>query len=79
VTESETVERGKYITVNIPVKLFLRIEKLVVRNKDFKTVTDYVTFVLRELVMAHAKETQDCFNSEDLLKLKEKLEALGSM
>ncbi len=72
--------RGKYTTVNIPVKLFLRIEKLIEQNKDFKTVTDYVTFVLREIVVAHATNNLDvCFDSEDLVQLKNRLEALGAM
>jgi len=76
-TESDTVTRGKYATVNIPIKLFLRIERLVDRNNDFKTVTDYATFVLREVVMAHANHPENCFNSKDLEQLKHRLEALG--
>ena len=79
-TESDTLVRGKYTTVNIPVKLFARIEEVIGRNKDFKTVTDYVTFVLREVVMAHATHSsEDCFNSEDLEQLRNRLEALGAM
>jgi hypothetical protein len=79
-SESDTVVRAKYTTVNIPVKLFLRIEKLISQNQDFKTVTDYVTFVLREVVMARAASgTEECFNSEDLAQLKSRLEALGAM
>jgi len=79
-TESTTVVRGKYTTVNIPVKLFLRVEKLIGETKDFKTVTDYVTFVLREIVMTHMINNPDeCFDSEDLVQLKSRLEALGAM
>jgi len=78
--ETDVVVRTKYTPVNIPVKLFLRLEKQIEQNQDFKTVTDYVTFVLRELVMAHAtKDGSDCFNSEDLELLKQRLEALGAM
>ena len=79
-TESDVVVHAKYTTVNNPVKLFLRIERLIERNKDFKTVTDYVTFVLREIVMAHAtKDTEDGFDSEDLEQLRIRLEALGAI
>jgi hypothetical protein len=78
-TESETVARGKYATVNIPVKLFVRIERLVDRNNDFKTVTDYVTFVLREVVMAHSNDPKSCFDSKDLEQLKYRLEALEAL
>ncbi len=79
-SESDTVVHSKYTTVNIPVKLFVRIEKVIERNQDFKTVTDYVTFVLREIVMAHGTaNSEDCFNSEDLKQLKIRLEALGAM
>lgn len=79
-SESSSVMHAKYTTVNIPVKLFIRIEKLVEKNKDFKTVTDYVTFILREVVVAHAtSDSDDCFNSADLEQLRIRLEALGAM
>jgi hypothetical protein len=78
--ETDTVVRAKYTTVNIPVKLFERIEQLIQPEKEFKTVTDYVTFVLREIVMTHAtKDSEDCFNSEDLKQLKTRLRALGAI
>jgi hypothetical protein len=74
------VVRAKYTTVNIPVKLFLRIDQLIEENKDFKTVTDYVTFVLREIVMEHtSKNKEDGFDDEDLELLKKRLTALGAM
>jgi hypothetical protein len=74
------VVRTKYTTVNIPVKLFNRIEKIIERENDFKTVTDYVTFVLREIVMAHAgDDSGNCFDSQDLVHLMKRLEALGAL
>jgi hypothetical protein len=79
-TESGTVVHNKYTTVNIPVKLFARIERVIEPDKEFKTVTDYVTFVLREVVMAHAaKDSEACFDSVDLQQLKNRLEALGAL
>jgi hypothetical protein len=79
-TESEAVARPKYATVNIPVRLFVRIEKIIKQNNDFKTVADYVTFVLREAVIEHSAHGDAAiFNSEDLERLRERLVALGSL
>lgn len=78
ISETSTVVRSKYTTVNIPVKLFNRIERIIRQDNDFKTVTDYVTFVLREIVVAHAGR-EDCFDSRDLQELMKRLEALGSL
>jgi len=79
-TESETVIRPKYATVNIPIKLFLRIDKIIKQKNDFKTVADYVTFVLREVVIEHsAYDDKEVFNSKDLDRLRQRLAALGSL
>ena len=79
-TESETVIRPKYATVNIPIKLFLRIDKIIKQKNDFKTVADYVTFVLREVVIEHsAYDDKEVFNSNDLDRLRQRLAALGSL
>lgn len=78
--ESETLVRPKYATVNIPIKLFLRIDKIIKQKNDFKTVADYVTFVLREVVIEHsAYDDVEMFSSKDLERLRKRLAALGSL
>ncbi|MDG7011229.1 MAG: hypothetical protein JRN57_03820 [Nitrososphaerota archaeon] len=69
---------AKYTTVSIPRALHERIQKLIAAKDGFKSVSDYVTYVLREIVEMHETErTPDPFTSEDVEKIKERLKALG--
>jgi Arc/MetJ-type ribon-helix-helix transcriptional regulator len=70
--------QSKYTTVSIPVTLHDRIEKMIVKKPGFKSVSDYVTYVLREVVAMHeTKEVPEPFTSEDVAEIKERLKALG--
>jgi len=73
---SDKVDR-KFTTVSIPVTLFNRIKRLI-EGTGFTSVSDYVTYVLREVVAMHEKEKfAEPFSKEDIEKIKEKLRALG--
>ncbi|HKT22516.1 MAG TPA: ribbon-helix-helix domain-containing protein [Nitrososphaerales archaeon] len=68
----------KYTTVSIPQTLHQRLEKLISQKTGFKSVSDYVTYVLREVVAMHeTKETPQPFTSEDVEEIKARLKALG--
>ncbi len=68
----------KYTTVSIPVTLHRRLEKLISSKTGFKSVSDYVTYVLREVVAMHeTKETPQPFTSTDIEEIKARLKALG--
>ena len=68
----------KYTSVSIPLTLHRRLEKLIAKKTGFKSVSDYVTYVLREVVAMHEmKETPQPFTSTDLAEIKERLRALG--
>jgi Arc/MetJ-type ribon-helix-helix transcriptional regulator len=68
----------KYTTVSIPVTLHERLEKLIDKKTGFKSVSDYVTYVLREVVAMHeTKESPEPFTSEDVEEIKSRLKALG--
>jgi Arc/MetJ-type ribon-helix-helix transcriptional regulator len=70
--------KPKYTTVSIPVTLHVRLEKLISKKTGFKSVSDYVTYVLREVVAMHeTKEIPEPFTSEDIVQIKERLSALG--
>ncbi len=74
---SEKKPSGKYTTVSIPRTLYTRIQKLI-EGKGFKSVSDYVTYVLREVVAMHESEVQEePFTKEDLEEIKKRLRALG--
>jgi len=68
----------KYTSVSIPLTLSKRLEKLIAKKTGFKSVSDYVTYVLREVVAMHEmKEVPEPFTSTDLAEIKERLRALG--
>lgn len=69
---------NKYTTVSIPRTLYKRVEKLIKTKSGFKSVSDYATYVLREIVQMHETEhTPEPFTSEDIEQIKERLKALG--
>ena len=69
---------SKYTTVWIPRTLHQRIERPIEKKPGFKSASDYVTYVLREIVEMHETEhTPEPFTSEDVAKIKERLKALG--
>ena len=70
--------QNKYTTVSIPVTLHERVEKIISKKTGFKSVSDYVTYVLREVVAMHeTKEVPEPFTSEDIEEIKTRLKALG--
>lgn len=69
--------KRKYTTVSIPVTLYERIKRLI-EGTGFSSVSDYVTYVLREVVAMHeAERSQEPFTEEDLERIKQRLRALG--
>lgn len=70
--------RSKYTTVSIPVGLHNRLQKLVKKKGGFKSVSDYVTYVLREVVAMHeSDEVPGAFTSKDIEEIRARLKALG--
>lgn len=67
-------EERKYTTVSIPAPLFEKIQNKI-KDTGFTSVSDYVTFVLRE-ILAHGTN-EEAFNEEDERKVKERLRSLG--
>jgi len=69
-TTNNTVAR-KYTTITIPAPLFAKIKKSIEKT-GFSSVSDYVTFVLRETVVEAGKR-----DGKDKGAVLRKLEALG--
>ena len=68
---------NKYTTVSIPFSLGRRIDNII-KNTGFKSVSDYVTYVLREVVAMHeAEKLAQPFSTEELEAIKGRLKALG--
>ena len=65
------------VTVKIPRPLYLRIQQ-VIENSGFNSPTDFIVFVLRDLVGEREQtESSDRFSPEELLAIKRKLKNLG--
>jgi len=67
-------EDKKYTTVSIPTPLFEKIQQKI-KDTGFTSVSDYVTFILRE-ILAHSSDNE-AFSEEDEKKVKERLKSLG--
>ncbi len=69
--------KGKYTTVSIPVTLYNRIKKLI-EGTGFTSVSQYVTYVLREVVASHEEaKYSEPFTEEDKRRILERLRRLG--
>jgi len=77
VEAKKVIGKRKFTTVSIPITLYNRIKNLI-QGTGFTSVSDYVTYVLREIVAMHeAERTEEPFTPEDVERIKEKLRALG--
>jgi len=65
----------KRTTVSIPTALYRQLEEMI-RGTGFTSVSEYVTYILREVV-ALKKGKDPHLTPEDLEQIRKKLEALG--
>ncbi|HLD76073.1 MAG TPA: hypothetical protein VI874_03580 [Candidatus Norongarragalinales archaeon] len=64
---------SKYTTVSLPTVLFEKIKKRIEKT-EFTSVSDYVTYVLRELI---SDEPEEQTVQDDEEKVKDRLRSLG--
>ena len=70
-TKKEAKKAGKFTTVSIPVQLFEKIKKRI-EGTGFTSVSDYVTYVLREVLASlEEEEKEKPFSREEEEKVKE--------
>ncbi len=76
--EEEKERRGRYTTVSIPITLYNRIKELI-KDTGFTSVSQFVTYVLREVVASMEKEKLESqsISEEEKQKIIEKLKKLG--
>ena len=67
--------KRRYTTISIPVPLYEKVKKMI-EGTGFSSVSDYVTYVLRELVASYEESRLD-FTREDEERIKRRLRALG--
>lgn len=61
------------VTIKIPYPLYKNLQK-VIKDSGFASVTEFVTFVLRDVISTKGKEL---LSSEEVAKIKDKLKKLG--
>ena len=66
---------SEIVEVKIPRDIYEEIEERI-KNTEFSSVDEYVTYVLRE-VLASLEEEEEVFTEEEEEKAKERLRALG--
>ena len=71
-------QKTKYTTVSIPVTLYNRIKSLI-EGTGFTSVSQFVTYVLREVVAETEKEMLEAqqIPEQDKQRILEKLKRLG--
>jgi Arc/MetJ-type ribon-helix-helix transcriptional regulator len=67
-------EEKKYTTVSLPIPLYNKVKEKI-KDTGFTSVSDYVVYVLRELMTDD--EDKEAFSKEDEEKVKGRLRALG--
>jgi len=67
---------GNFNLVSIPSPLFEKAKKRI-EGTGFTSVSDYLTFMLREIIASYEQEEGPDFSKEDEEKVKERLRALG--
>ena len=74
----EGAKRGKYTTVSIPVSLYEGIRRLI-EDTGFTSVSQFVTYVLREVVaeMEEEKLRSEGVSEEEKRAIVERLRRLG--
>jgi len=76
--EKDRSKRTKYTTVSIPVTLYNRIKQLI-EGTGFTSVSQFVTYVLREVVadMEREKLESENISEEEKRRIIERLKRLG--
>jgi len=69
-------KQKKFTTVSIPTPLFKKVEERI-KGTGFTSVSSYVTYVLREIVVEEEEEAKEPFTKEDEERVKTRLRALG--
>ncbi len=66
------------VNVGIPKKLYDKIEKKL-EGTEFSSVSDYVAFVLTELMVAEGEASGAGMSAQNDKKVKDRLKSLGYM
>jgi Arc/MetJ-type ribon-helix-helix transcriptional regulator len=72
-TRSKAPEK---VTIKIPRPLYEKIGH-VIEGAGYNSVTDFVVYILRDIVSTHRFADHEAYTEEDLKAVKERLRSLG--
>jgi hypothetical protein len=64
------------VTIKIPRPLYKKISQVIV-NSGYNSVTDFVVYVLRDMMACRRIDPQDTYGPNELTQVKAHLRALG--
>ncbi len=64
------------VTIKIPRPLYLKIQQLI-GDSGFDSATDFIVYVLRDVLSETGSEGREEFTADELKNLKQKLRNLG--
>ncbi|RKY97467.1 MAG: CopG family transcriptional regulator [Candidatus Hydrothermota bacterium] len=73
--DKERKHSTEFTDIPVPTHIVEKIKKRI-QGTEFETVSDYIAYVLRE-VLEETEEEEGVYSKEDEEKVKERLRALG--
>jgi len=64
------------VTIKIPRPLYNKVQQLI-EESGFNSPTDFIVYVLRDVLSQHEADRADRFTPEELTVIKQKLRRLG--
>jgi Arc/MetJ-type ribon-helix-helix transcriptional regulator len=68
--------KNEKVTIKIPRPLYNKVQQLI-DDSGFNSVTDFIVFVVRDVISEAGKEERDTFSPDELAALKKRLRNLG--
>jgi Arc/MetJ-type ribon-helix-helix transcriptional regulator len=72
----EPLMKNDKVTIKIPRPLYLKIQQLI-GDSGFDSATDFIVYVLRDVLSETGSENREQFTADELKSLKQKLRNLG--
>lgn len=68
----------KHTTISIPTPLYEKV-KDTIKETGFTSASDYITYVLREILSSEKSGKEEVWTSDDEKKVRNRLKSLGYM
>lgn len=75
--EPGTPESEKKITLDLPIHVYEKLQERVSASKEFSSVSDYLLFVIKEILGVPSEGRDKDLGKEDQQRIEERLRSLG--